>query len=109
MSSTLWIGINVVMNKKFIGTKIFVDYAGVKFTVRQLMVMNELSKGLTNSQIAKKLSVTEKTIKYHMSGIYKSISVENRLQAMKWIYDRKATRKGTDSLHEIMRTNGLET
>ena len=37
-------------------------------------------KGLSNREIANKLFVTEKTIKYHLTNIYKELSLKSRSQ-----------------------------
>ncbi|WP_414045893.1 response regulator transcription factor [Macrococcus equi] len=48
---------------------------------RELEVLAEMSKGLTNKEIAEKLYVSEKTVKTHVSHIFTKLEVKDRTQA----------------------------
>lgn len=48
---------------------------------REQVVLDEISKGLTNQEIATTLDVTEKTVRNIISGIFKKIEVTNRTEA----------------------------
>lgn len=48
---------------------------------RELEVLEEMSKGLTNKEIAEKLFVSEKTVKTHVSHIFTKLEVKDRTQA----------------------------
>lgn len=50
-------------------------------TPRQLEVLILLCKGDPNKTIAAKLDLSEKTVKVHISWIFRALNVENRLQA----------------------------
>lgn len=50
-------------------------------TKRELEVLKLLAEGLYNKEIAYKLSVSEKTVKNHVSSIFKKIKVFDRTQA----------------------------
>jgi DNA-binding NarL/FixJ family response regulator len=51
-------------------------------TPQQVRVLMMLSEGLLNKQIAYELSVSEATIKAHVSAILQKLQVENRTQAV---------------------------
>jgi DNA-binding NarL/FixJ family response regulator len=54
---------------------------GIKLTVRQQEVMDLIcNRGLSNKQIAKTLSLSESTVKIHVSAVMKSYGVRNRTQ-----------------------------
>lgn len=53
----------------------------VDLTERELDVLKLVTLGLTDKEIAQKLTVTTHTIKAHVSSIYEKLSVSNRLQA----------------------------
>jgi DNA-binding NarL/FixJ family response regulator len=55
---------------------------GKKLTAKELEIGYFLCLGLTNRQIAEKMSVREATIKYHLTHIYKKLDVLNRTQAV---------------------------
>jgi DNA-binding NarL/FixJ family response regulator len=50
-------------------------------TERQLAVMELLSQGMGNSEIARELSCSERTVKQHLSAIYTRLDICSRLQA----------------------------
>src|SRR5215510_8747836 len=52
-------------------------------SVRERQVLDHLSKGLTNKEIAELLGLHVKTIKFYLSALFKKLNVTNRVQAMK--------------------------
>ena len=62
-------------------------------TDRQLEVMRELAKGLSNRQIGDMLQVTEGTVKIHVAAIFKLLKVSNRTEAV-LVIQKMALRKG---------------
>ena len=50
-------------------------------TKRELEIMQLISNGLTNKQIAKTYKLTEGTVKNHIVNIFGKLSVKNRVQA----------------------------
>lgn len=50
-------------------------------TRRELQVLELLAEGLYNKEIAEKLFISEKTVKNHVSSIFKKIGVSDRTQA----------------------------
>ncbi|MFH1804328.1 MAG: response regulator transcription factor [Pseudomonadota bacterium] len=54
-----------------------------RLTNREREVLALLTKGLSNKEIAKQLSVREITVKVHLTGIFKKLGAANRTQAVK--------------------------
>lgn len=52
-----------------------------RLTKREKEVLRLIALGGTNKEIAKKLGITEKTVKNHISNIFQTIHVNNRTQA----------------------------
>ena len=50
-------------------------------TRREMEVLKLLSVGLYNKEIGEKLSISERTVKNHISSIFKKIEVTDRTQA----------------------------
>ena len=50
-------------------------------SARELEVLRLVAAGSTNSEIARKLWVTEQTVKFHLSNIYRKLEVGNRTEA----------------------------
>jgi DNA-binding NarL/FixJ family response regulator len=53
-----------------------------QLSMREEQVLRELSLGLTNKEIARKLNLTEKTVKHYMSGVLQKLSARNRVEAI---------------------------
>lgn len=52
-----------------------------KLTARQLEILNLVSQGLSNKSIAKRLYISESTVKKHLNSIFKILKVKSRIQA----------------------------
>lgn len=57
------------------------DADGHGLTKRELEILRRVASGASNSQMARALWVTEQTIKFHLSNIYKKLGVPNRTAA----------------------------
>ena len=62
---------------------------GLFLSPRQVAVLQELAKGLSNKQIANVLNIAEPTVKMHISALLRALGVQNRVQIL-----IKATQKG---------------
>ena len=56
-----------------------------KLTSRELELLSIACSGLSNPDIAKKLYISESTVKQHLSHIYKKLNVKNRYELIKKI------------------------
>lgn len=65
-------------------------------TTRELDVLRLVAEGRSNSEVARRLWVTEQTIKFHLSNVYRKLGVSNRTEA-----GRYALRHGLISPDEI--------
>jgi two-component system, NarL family, nitrate/nitrite response regulator NarL len=53
-----------------------------KLTYREQQILDNISKGLTNREIAAALQLTDGTIKHYLTALFKKLDVSNRLQAI---------------------------
>ena len=53
-------------------------------TRRELEILRLVAEGHSNSQLARMLWVTEQTVKFHLSNIYRKLGVSNRTEASRW-------------------------
>ena len=53
-------------------------------TQRELEILRLVAEGHTNGHIARQLWVTEQTVKFHLSNIYRKLDVTNRTEASRW-------------------------
>jgi len=54
----------------------------MNLTARQLDILLMLDQGHTNQVIALRLGLSEKTVKNHVTGLFRALAVDNRLQAV---------------------------
>lgn len=62
-------------------------------TSREKEVLELIAEGLINREIAKKLYISEKTVKNHVSNIFKKLKVSDRTQAAIYAYKNNITSK----------------
>jgi DNA-binding NarL/FixJ family response regulator len=53
-------------------------------TRRELEILQLVSEGHSNAALARMLWVTEQTVKFHLSNIYRKLDVANRTEASRW-------------------------
>lgn len=56
----------------------------LKLTRREIEILQLVAEGHSNAQLAKMLWVTEQTVKFHLSNIYRKLEVSNRTEASRW-------------------------
>jgi DNA-binding NarL/FixJ family response regulator len=55
-----------------------------RLTRRELEILQLVAEGHSNAQLARMLWVTEQTVKFHLSNIYRKLGVANRTEASRW-------------------------
>ena len=55
--------------------------AGADLTSREVDLLKALAQGLSNRRIAKEFWITEQTVKFHLTNIYRKLGVANRTEA----------------------------
>ena len=53
-------------------------------TEREMAVLKAVAAGLSNQAVGKHLWVTEHTVKFHLTNIYRKLNVSNRTEAARW-------------------------
>ena len=53
---------------------------------REREIVTLVADGLTNARIGKQLCVTEQTVKFHLSNIYRKLGVTNRTEASRYVH-----------------------
>jgi DNA-binding NarL/FixJ family response regulator len=62
-------------------------------TAREREILALVADGLTNATIGKQLWVTEQTVKFHLSNIYRKLGVSNRTEASRFVHMAPQTRR----------------
>jgi DNA-binding NarL/FixJ family response regulator len=60
---------------------------GAGLSVREREVLDLVSEGLANKQIAHRLGITERTVKVHVGNVFRRIGVADRTSAALWARD----------------------
>ena len=64
-----------------------------KLTQREKEVALEAAKGLSNKQIARDLSITERTVKAHLKHVFERLHVKDRLQLALLLSERRTAER----------------
>jgi two-component system nitrate/nitrite response regulator NarL len=74
------------------------DLTACKLSAREAQILGCLTKGEANKVIARRLDITEATIKVHVKAILRKIGASNRTQAAMWASQR-LPRAGVSTLN----------
>ena len=62
------------------------DAESAGLTRREREILKLVAEGGTNGDVARRLWVTEQTVKFHMANIFRKLDVTNRTQASRWAH-----------------------
>jgi DNA-binding NarL/FixJ family response regulator len=67
-----------------------------KLSRREFQILMLISDGLDNVTIAKRLSISVKTVERNVTGILRKLEVASRLEAAVWMHKNYLTKNGKD-------------
>ena len=67
-------------------TEVRLSGSGEALTAREREILGLAAAGLTNAQIGRELWVTEQTVKFHLSNVYRKLGVSNRTEASRFAH-----------------------
>ena len=56
---------------------------------KERAMLESLSKGLTNRELASEFGISINTVKFHLSNLFDKLSVRNRTQAIAYYYSNR--------------------
>jgi two-component system nitrate/nitrite response regulator NarP len=59
---------------------------------RERTLLEALSKGSTNRELAREFGISPNTVKFHLSNLFEKLSVKNRAQAIAFYYANRAAK-----------------
>lgn len=63
------------------------DAEDAGLTKREKTLLRSVAKGLSNQAIGKELWISEQTVKFHLSNIYRKLGVTSRTEAARYAYE----------------------
>ncbi len=66
-----------------------IPLSSVKLTLREVEIINLVAEGLSNKEIARRLSIEAQTVKNHIHNILDKLQLHNRLEAVEYARERK--------------------
>jgi DNA-binding NarL/FixJ family response regulator len=63
------------------------EASAIHLTERDRVILQMISKGCSNKEIARELKLSEATIKFHLSHLFQRLGVKNRVQAAALVHD----------------------
>ena len=60
-------------------------------SARELEVLDLVAEGLANKQIARRLGITERTVKAHLTNVFQQLGVTDRTQAALWSREHRGS------------------
>lgn len=61
---------------------------------KERVMLDALSKGLTNRELSKELGISTNTVKFHLSNLYDKLGVRSRAQAIAFFYSSRLPTQG---------------
>jgi DNA-binding CsgD family transcriptional regulator len=82
------------------------EHADIQLSIRESEVLELLVEGFSNKRIARTLSITDHTVKYHLASLFSKFGVQNRTQATKLaiaygLVKTTAARESYSTLHNV--------
>ena len=68
----------------------------VRLTEREREIVARVADGQSNSQIARELFLSEQTVKYHLTNVYRKLGVDGRAGAVRFWYEHGLLDAGAD-------------
>jgi DNA-binding NarL/FixJ family response regulator len=62
------------------------DPDGAGLTEREIEMLEAVARGLSNQSISREFWITEQTVKFHLTNIYRKLGVSNRTEAARYAF-----------------------
>lgn len=77
-------------------------------TPSESVIASKVSKGMRNQAIANELFVTEKTVKFHLTNIYRKLKLKTRYELIVAVADNPSLLEAREDLRRYNRFGGAD-
>jgi DNA-binding NarL/FixJ family response regulator len=92
-----WLSADVATSLVFASVRSDQKYGKSELTSREKEVLGFIAKGHDNRKIAETLTISEGTVKNHVSNIYDKIGVNSRAEAVAWAWQHGLVKSQEES------------
>jgi len=93
-----WLSADVATRLVFASVRSEKNFGMSELTSREKEVLTLIAKGHDNQKIAKNLTISEGTVKNHVSNIYDKIAVNSRAEAVAWAWQHGLVKLQDDTV-----------
>jgi DNA-binding NarL/FixJ family response regulator len=65
-----------------------IPHSSIKLTPREIQIINTIAEGLSNKEIAQRLSIEVQTVKNHVHNVLDKLQLHNRLEAVQYAREK---------------------
>jgi DNA-binding NarL/FixJ family response regulator len=62
------------------------DAGTTPLSEREVVVLEAVARGLSNTEIGRQLWISEQTVKFHLRNIYRKLEISSRTEAARYAY-----------------------
>ena len=77
------------------------DGPPLPLTRRETLILRLVAEGYTNHEVATRLKVSEPTVKFHLTNVFRKLGVGNRTEASSWARRRGLTLLVPDDVEDV--------
>ena len=63
------------------------DSSNVSLSTREIEIIELVAEGLTNQEIAERLTISKRTVDNHVSNVFTKTGSKNRVALLNWVMD----------------------
>ena len=82
-----WVGTNMVSKGLTMSSVDTTDPLDISLSAREIEIIQLVAEGLTNQEIADRLTISKRTVDNHVSNVFTKTGSKNRVALLNWAMD----------------------
>jgi DNA-binding NarL/FixJ family response regulator len=91
-TGALWFDTSALAHAHAPGASTSSGGKGSSLTAREREIVSLIAEGLRNDEIARRLGITPKTVKNHLTALFEKVGVSSRLELVVYAYQHRLAR-----------------